>query len=53
MAGRMGNDRVTVKKMTVFRKDTERNLLLIKGPLPGAPNAMVVVRKTAAQGKGK
>jgi large subunit ribosomal protein L3 len=45
MAGRMGNDRVTVKKLTVVRSDAERNLLLIKGALPGARNAMVVVRK--------
>ncbi|CAN5609070.1 50S ribosomal protein L3 [soil metagenome] len=46
MAGRMGNDRVTVKKMTVIRADAERNLLLVKGPVPGARNALVVVRKT-------
>jgi large subunit ribosomal protein L3 len=45
MAGRMGNDRVTVKKMTVVRADAERNLLLIKGPVPGARNALVLVRK--------
>jgi large subunit ribosomal protein L3 len=45
MAGRMGNDRVTVKKMTVVRADPERNLLLVKGPVPGARNALVVVRK--------
>ena len=45
MAGRMGNDTVTVKKMTVVRADAERNLLLIKGALPGARNALVVVRK--------
>jgi large subunit ribosomal protein L3 len=51
MAGRMGNDRITVKKMTIFRTDTERNLLLIKGPVPGAHNAMVVVRKTKAKGE--
>jgi large subunit ribosomal protein L3 len=51
MAGRMGNDRITVKKMTIFRTDTERNLLLIKGPVPGARNAMVVVRKTKAKGE--
>jgi large subunit ribosomal protein L3 len=51
MAGRMGNDRITVKKMTIFRTDAERNLLLIKGPVPGARNAMVVVRKTKAKGK--
>src|SRR5215204_2938969 len=51
MAGRMGNDRITVKKMTIFRTDAERNLLLIKGPVPGARNAMVVVRKTKAKGE--
>ncbi len=45
MAGRMGNDRITVKKMTIFRSDTARNLLLIKGPLPGARNAMIMIRK--------
>ena len=39
MAGRMGNDRVTVKKMTIVRSDAARNLLLIKGALPGARNA--------------
>jgi large subunit ribosomal protein L3 len=53
MAGRMGNDTVTVKKMTVFRTDAERNLLLIKGPLPGARNALIVVRKIVATGKAK
>jgi large subunit ribosomal protein L3 len=45
MAGRMGNDRVTVKKLTVVRTDAERNLLLVKGPVPGARNALVMVRK--------
>ncbi|MEX2547127.1 MAG: 50S ribosomal protein L3 [Chloroflexota bacterium] len=45
MAGRMGNDMITVKKVTVVRTDAERNLLLIKGPLPGARNTLIVVRK--------
>ena len=45
MAGRMGNDRVTVKKVTIVRTDAERNLLLIKGAVPGARNALVMVRK--------
>ena len=39
MAGHMGNDRVTVKKLTVVRTDAARNLLLIKGAVPGARNA--------------
>ncbi len=45
MAGRMGNDRVTVKKATIVRADADRNLLLVKGPVPGARNALVMVRK--------
>jgi len=45
MAGHMGSDRVTTKKLTIVRADAERNLLLIKGPVPGAPHALVMVRK--------
>lgn len=45
MAGRMGSDMVTIKKMTVIRSDTERNLLLIKGALPGSRNTMLIIRK--------
>lgn len=45
MAGRMGSDTVTIKKLTIVRSDAERNVLLIKGPLPGARNALVIVRK--------
>ncbi len=45
MAGRMGSDRVTVKKLTIVRSDAARNLLLIKGALPGARNSMVEIRK--------
>ncbi len=36
MAGRMGNDRVTVQNLKVLRVDPERNLLLVKGSVPGA-----------------
>ncbi len=45
MAGHMGAERVTIKKLTVVRTDPERNLLLVKGSVPGAPNALVMVRK--------
>jgi large subunit ribosomal protein L3 len=45
MAGRMGGEQVTVKKATIVRADTERNVLLVKGPVPGARNALIVVRK--------
>ncbi len=46
MAGHMGHERVTVKNATILRTDSERNLLLVKGPVPGPRNALVVVRKS-------
>src|SRR5258708_21004238 len=49
MAGRMGNARVTVQKLTVAATDVEKGLLLIKGAVPG-PNGGVVLVKTAAKG---
>ncbi len=45
MAGHMGDTRVTVRKLTVVRTDPERNLLLVKGAVPGARNALLLVRK--------
>lgn len=44
MAGHMGAERVTVQTLEVVRVDAERNLLLIKGAIPGAPGADVIVR---------
>ncbi|UNU27165.1 50S ribosomal protein L3 [Microcoleus vaginatus] len=43
MAGRMGNVQVTVRKLTIIRVDTEQNLLLIKGAVPGKAGALVNV----------
>jgi large subunit ribosomal protein L3 len=45
MAGRMGNDRVTVPTTSVVRIDTERNLIFVKGAVPGAPNSVVEIKK--------
>jgi large subunit ribosomal protein L3 len=45
MAGHMGNERVTVKKLHVVRVDPERNLILLRGAVPGARNGMLIVRK--------
>lgn len=44
MAGRMGSDRVTVQNLTVHGVDVERNLLLVKGAVPGAKGRLVFVR---------
>lgn len=45
MAGHMGDQRSTVKKVRVVRADTERNLLLVKGSLPGSRNSLILVKK--------
>ena len=45
MAGHMGDDGVTIKKVRVVRTDPERNLLLVKGSLPGARGSLILVRK--------
>jgi large subunit ribosomal protein L3 len=44
MAGHMGDERVTTKNLEVVRVDLERNLLLVKGAVPGAPGGTVTVR---------
>ncbi len=41
MAGRLGGGQVTIRKLTVVRVDAERNLLLIKGAVPGKPGALL------------
>ena len=45
MAGHMGDEQVTTKKVRVIRADAERNLLLVKGSLPGARGGLILVRK--------
>jgi len=44
MAGQMGDERVTTQNLEVIKIDAERNLLLIKGAVPGAKNGQVTVR---------
>ena len=46
MAGHMGDQRITTKKLRVVRTDPERNLILVKGSLPGARNALILVKKS-------
>jgi large subunit ribosomal protein L3 len=45
MSGHMGDETVTVKKLRVVRTDPDRNLLLVKGTLPGARGALILVKK--------
>ena len=44
MAGHMGNERVTVKNLSVVRIDAEQNLILVKGAVPGAKNGLIAIR---------
>ena len=45
MAGHMGNARVTAKKLQVIQSDPERNLLLVKGSVPGANGGLIMIKK--------
>jgi large subunit ribosomal protein L3 len=44
MAGQMGNVRRTIQNLEVIRVDGNKNLLLIKGAVPGAPGGDVIIR---------
>ena len=46
MAGQYGNERVTIQNLTVVKVDAARNLLLIKGAIPGPKGGLVIVRST-------
>ena len=45
MPGQLGNERVTIKNLTVVAVDKENNLLLVKGAVPGAKNGLVLIHK--------
>ncbi|MCQ2349516.1 MAG: 50S ribosomal protein L3 [Paludibacteraceae bacterium] len=45
MAGRMGNDRVTVQNLQVIKVIPEHNLLMVKGSVPGAKGSIVIIEK--------
>ena len=46
LPGHMGHEKVTVQNLEVVRVDADRNLLLVKGAIPGPKGGMVVVRET-------
>ena len=51
MAGRLGGSQVTIKKLTIVRVDIERDLLLIKGAIPGKPGALVNIMPETRVGR--
>jgi large subunit ribosomal protein L3 len=46
MAGHMGSEQVTIRNLEVFQANTEKNLLLVRGAVPGARNGLVLIKKT-------
>jgi large subunit ribosomal protein L3 len=46
MAGHMGHERVTVSNLEVFQADADRNLLFVKGAVPGTKNTLLLIRKS-------
>lgn len=51
LPGRMGGERITVQNLEVVKVDTERNLLLVKGSVPGPKKAFVMVKTAVKSGK--
>jgi large subunit ribosomal protein L3 len=51
MAGHLGSDRVTVSNLEVVESDPARNLLLIKGAVPGMTNGLVLIQKAKREKK--
>lgn len=52
LAGRLGGKRVTIRKLTVVRVDSERNLILIKGAVPGKPGTLLSIVPANIVGNG-
>jgi len=49
MAGRMGNRKTTVRHLEVFEADPARNLLLVKGAVPGGRNGLLLIKKSGGE----
>lgn len=48
MAGRMGNEKVTIKNKRILRVDPEKNIMMIEGGIPGPNRGLVIIRKLAS-----
>lgn len=49
MAGHMGSQRVTVRKLEVIEADTDRNLIFVKGAVPGSRNSLVLLKRSGSR----
>ena len=45
MGGRMGNDRIKIQNLQILKVDAEKNLLVVKGSIPGAKQSLVIVER--------
>ena len=51
MPGHMGSKQITVQNLEVVRVDSEKNLILVKGCVPGAKKALVTIKETCKRNK--
>ena len=52
-AGHMGNERVTVQSLEVVRVDQDKNVVLVRGAVPGADNGLLMVRTSVKRRQAK
>jgi large subunit ribosomal protein L3 len=46
MPGRLGGERITVQKLLVVKVDPERNMLLVRGAIPGPRRALITIKSS-------
>ena len=51
LPGHMGHERVTVQRLTLVKVDADRNLLLIKGAVPGPKKGLLIIKETVKPNK--
>lgn len=51
LPGHMGSEKVTIQNLEVVKVDVERNLLIVKGAVPGAKKALITINESIKQGK--
>lgn len=51
MSGHMGNERVTVENLEIVRVDAEKNLLLIRGAVPGPKGGLLTIKESVKVSK--
>jgi large subunit ribosomal protein L3 len=51
MAGRMGRERITIQNVEIVRVEADRNLILIKGSVPGPKGCLLTIRPSVKSSK--